>query len=388
MSNSSLVNYTKISPNKTSPRQDSIKKITIHHMAGNLTVEACGNIFAPESRQASANYGIGTDGRVGLYVDEKDRAWTSSNPDNDNQAVTIEVANNSGEPNWTVSDAAFNKLIDLCVDICIRNNIKELIWTGDKNGTLTCHYMFAATACPGPYLKSRMAEIAELVNKRIRSTTTITIPDSTVTYRVRKSWENVKSQVGAYTILDNAKKAADSNPGYYVFDEGGKIVYPVKSTNIVDSSRVVFPTTPFSVNVIVTDLNIRKTPSSKDSSNLTGKTTGKGIFTITEVQDGWGKLKSGAGWIYLENPAYCTVGKTITNNSASTQTKPSPSVSSNYQVKVTASVLNIRKGPGATYAISGQIKNQGVYTIVQTSGNWGKLLSGAGWICLDYTNRI
>lgn len=167
MSNSSLVNYTKISPNSTNPRKKAIKKITIHHMAGNCSVETCGNIFADASRQGSANYGIGTDGRVGLYVEEKNRAWTSSNADNDNQAVTIEVANDVVGGNWHVSDKALAKLIDLCVDICKRNGIKKLNFTGDKNGNLTMHKYFAATACPGPYLESKFPYIADEVNKRL-----------------------------------------------------------------------------------------------------------------------------------------------------------------------------------------------------------------------------
>lgn len=167
MSNSPLVNYVKISPNKTSPRNNKIKKITIHHMAGNLSVETCGNVFAPTSRQASSNYGIGSDGRVGMYVEEKDRAWTSSNADNDNQAVTIEVANNGGAPNWPVSDKAMAKLIELCVDICERNGIEKLNFTGDKSGNLTMHKYFAKTACPGPYLESKFQYIADEVNKRL-----------------------------------------------------------------------------------------------------------------------------------------------------------------------------------------------------------------------------
>ena len=100
MSNSGLVNYTKISPNRTSPRRNKIDRITIHHMAGNLAVETCGNVFAPRSRQASSNYGIGSDGRVGMYVEEKDRAWTSSSGANDHRAITIEVADNAGAPGW------------------------------------------------------------------------------------------------------------------------------------------------------------------------------------------------------------------------------------------------------------------------------------------------
>ena len=167
MSNSSLVNHTQISPNKTSPRNQPISKITVHHMAGNLSVETCGNVFAPSSRQASANYSIGTDGRVGLYVDEGDRSWASSSAWNDNRAVTIEVANDEIGGNWHVSDAAWNKLVDLCVDICKRNGMTSLTWTGDQNGSLTCHYMFAATACPGPYLKGRMADLAQTVTARL-----------------------------------------------------------------------------------------------------------------------------------------------------------------------------------------------------------------------------
>ena len=167
MSNSSLVNYIRISPNRNSPRKYAIDKITIHHMAGNLTVEACGTLF--QTKKASSNYGIGTDGRVGMYVEEKDRSWCSSSGENDHRAITIEVANSGGAPNWPVSDKAYKKLIDLCVDICERNGIKQLNWTGDASGNLTIHSFFAATACPGPYLKERMPQIAAEVNARLMS---------------------------------------------------------------------------------------------------------------------------------------------------------------------------------------------------------------------------
>ena len=167
MSNSNLVNYTKLSPNCNKPRNHKIDKITIHHMAGNLTVERCGELFAKSSRQASSNYGIGTDGRVGLYVDEANRAWTSGNAENDHRAITIEVANDGGAPDWHVSDVALAKLIDLCVDICKRNGIEKLNFTGDKSGNLTMHKWFQATACPGQYLGSKFPYIAEQVNKRL-----------------------------------------------------------------------------------------------------------------------------------------------------------------------------------------------------------------------------
>ena len=126
--NSPLIVYKKISPNKTSPRNHIIDTITIHCMAGNLTVETCGNLFAQSSRQASSNYGIGSDGKIAMYVEEKDRSWCTSNKANDMRAITIEVANDGGAPDWHVSDKAMNSLIELVADICKRNNITEL-WT-------------------------------------------------------------------------------------------------------------------------------------------------------------------------------------------------------------------------------------------------------------------
>ena len=165
MSNSSLVNYIKISPHRTSPRQAPIKKITIHHMAGKLTVQECGEVF--QTREASANYGIDNNCNVGMYVEENDRAWSCSDGSNDHQAINIELANDGGAPNWHVSDKVIAKCIELVVDICQRNGIKMLNFTGDKSGNLTQHCYFAATACPGPYLKTKFNYIANEVNKRL-----------------------------------------------------------------------------------------------------------------------------------------------------------------------------------------------------------------------------
>ena len=188
MSNSKLVSYTKLSPN-CSERTAPISKITIHHCATvNASLAGLGNGFAQPSRQASSNYGIDSNGNVGLFVDESKRAWTSSNRENDNIAVTIEVANSKGAPNWEISDKALSALIDLCTDICERNNIKELVYTGDKSGNLTRHNMFAATTCPGSYLQGKFPYIAQEVNKRLNAKKTI--------YRV---------QVGAFTNKANAE---------------------------------------------------------------------------------------------------------------------------------------------------------------------------------------
>lgn len=167
MSNSKLVSYTKLSPNCNKPRKSKIDTITIHHMAGNLSVEDCGAIFAKSGRQASSNYGVGSDGRVALYVDEANRAWTSSNAANDHRAVTIEVANDGGAPDWHVSAAALEATVALCVDICKRNGIDRLNYTGTPDGNLTMHKWFAATLCPGPYLSGKFPYIAEEVNRRL-----------------------------------------------------------------------------------------------------------------------------------------------------------------------------------------------------------------------------
>ena len=173
-SNSPLVEYVAISPFRTSPRNNKIDTITIHCMAGNFTIETCGNIFQRKGRNASSNYGIGTDGRIGMYVEEKDRSWCSSNRANDHRAITIEVANDGGaDTGWHISDKAMESLIKLCADICKRNNIQKLVWSdkkadrvGHKNGVnMTCHRDFAAKSCPGQFIYDHEAFIASETNK-------------------------------------------------------------------------------------------------------------------------------------------------------------------------------------------------------------------------------
>lgn len=166
--NSGLTGYLHMSPNADFPRSGQIRKLTIHHMAGNLSLEEAGELFSHQDRRTSANYGIDSNGKIALYVEESNRAWTSGSPENDNQSVTIEVANDEIGGGWHVSDDAYAALIDLCADICRRNNIQSLNYTGDADGNLTIHKMFTKdTECPGPYLESKMAELAEAVNARL-----------------------------------------------------------------------------------------------------------------------------------------------------------------------------------------------------------------------------
>ena len=154
---------TILSPNNSGKRTEKISKITIHHMAGNLTVEKCGELFEDPARQASSNYGIGSDGRIALYVPEDKRSWASSSNWNDQRAVTIEVANSKAAEPWPISDAAYKSLVELCADICRRNGIAAVNYTGDKNGVLTEHRMYKATACPGTTIHGYLTS-GKLVN--------------------------------------------------------------------------------------------------------------------------------------------------------------------------------------------------------------------------------
>lgn len=207
MSNSGLVNYIKISPNRTIPRNRTIKNIVIHHMAGNLTVETCGNVFAPPSRRASSNYGIGSDGRVGMYVEEKDRAWTTGDQI-DHSSVTIEVADDVIGNGWHSSDKAMNKLVELCADICRRNGIAKLNYTGGKSGNLLMHKWYQATDCPGAYLESKFPWIASEVNKRLSGNTAKWVHDNVGWWYQRADGSYPKSQ---WLLLDC----------YYYFNDKG-----------------------------------------------------------------------------------------------------------------------------------------------------------------------
>ena len=142
-----------MSPNHSGSRLNPISKITIHHMAGNLSIETCGNVFLNPNKQASSNYGIGSDGRIACYVEEEDHPWTSANWENDDRAITIEVANSESGGDWPISQAAYASLISLCADICNRYGIYPY-YDGTPSATLTEHCMFVATNCPGPTIHS------------------------------------------------------------------------------------------------------------------------------------------------------------------------------------------------------------------------------------------
>lgn len=305
--NSSLVKYTSLSPNHSGQRTHSIDRITPHCVVGQLTAEGICACF-PKGRKASCNYGIGKDGKVALCVEEKNRSWCSSSAENDQRAVTIECASDSTAP-YAFNTAVYNALIELCVDICKRNGKNKLLWLGDKTKTLnyapksgemvlTVHRWFANKSCPGDWMYSRMGDLATTVTKRLSGVSgggsTTTTPTGKTLYRVRKSWSDAKSQIGAFSVLANAKSLVDKNPSYKVFDESGKVVYEKGSTSTAFK--------PYTVRVTATDLYIRKGAGTNYSANGFIK---PGVYTIVAESSGqgatkWGKLKSGAGWISLD----------------------------------------------------------------------------------------
>ena len=288
-------------------------------MAGRLTAAQCANIFKNPARQASSNYGIGYNGEIACYVDEENRAWTSSNRANDCQAITIEVANSSTGGDWPISDASWNALVKLCVDICRRHGFR-LEYDGTPNGSLTRHDMFANTNCPGPYLKSRLPELARVVNAKL---------------------------------------------------DGQPEPYPTPGPS-------PSPAGSYTVKVTTDVLNIRKGPGTNFA--ITGQIKDKGTYTIIKESDGpgaskWGKLKSGAGWISLD----------YTSKKSSGGSKPSRKVLGLYVVN-TPSGLNVRKGPGTNYSRIKTYTNGTRFDTYEIDGDWARTPSG--WVNLNYCSLV
>ena len=216
--------YKKLSPNHSGKRTHVIDRITPHCVVGQLSVEQLGSIFANPKCKASCNYGIGTDGRVGIYVEEENRSWCSSDAKNDQRAVTIECASDATHP-YAFKDVVYQKLIELCVDICRRHGKKKLLWLGDDKQKsldynpakdemiLTVHRWFAKKECPGNWMYAHMGDLAKKVTDKLNVGEEL--------YRVR----NGEIQLGAFKNFENAKRMADEHKGFAVFTQDGAQVY-------------------------------------------------------------------------------------------------------------------------------------------------------------------
>ena len=262
INNSSLVDVTNLSPNHSGKRTHTIDRITPHCFVGQVTVEKGLAVFKSTSKQASCNYVIAYDGKVGLCVDESNRSWCSSSNANDQRAVTIEVASDSTAP-YAFKDAAYNKLIDLCTDICKRNGKNILLWIDNKDKALayepkpnemilTVHRWFKNKSCPGDWMYARMGDLANKVTAKLSSSQAST----------------------------NSEVKPKPHPGEN----------KTPSASTVQSS--------YMVKVTANALNIRKGPGTNYA--IVGCITDKGSYTIVEENNGFGKLKSGVGWISLD----------------------------------------------------------------------------------------
>lgn len=423
MSNSRLINYTKISPNKSSPRNHAIDTITIHCMAGNLTIESCGALFSKESTKASSNYGIGTDGRIGLYVEEKDRSWASSNSANDNRAITIEVANDGGAPDWHVSDKAYNSLINLLVDICERNGIKELLWKGDKNligqvdkQNMTVHRWFKNKACPGDYLYSLHPKIARDVNTQLKKVSKIQNEIELVEDKPTKLWNSFKSagftdiaiagimgnlydeshflsnnlqnfferkfnmndetytaiiNAGTYSREDFSRDGAGYGLAQWTYWSRKQGLYDFtigSGFKIDDFNR--------QIELVIKEITSNKSLFNKLQSSKTVREASNLVLTLYERPADQGKTvqdrRGSYAQLYYDKFAQMKTGGML--------------------VRVKRDDLRIRKGPGVQYEDTGKVTGKGVFTIVETNDNWGLLkryqATRDGWISLDYTERM
>lgn len=234
--NSSLVSYVKLSPNHSGLRKHKIDTITIHCVVGQCSVETLGQIFLPVKRQASCNYGIGYDGRIGLYCEEKNRSWCTSSSSNDNRAITIEVASDKTHP-YAINSAAYKSLIMLCADICKRNNIKKLVWSTDKNTrmnhlngcNLTVHRDYVNKSCPGDYIYNRMDQIAYEVNKLIKGVETVVnkieVGDTVQFIDGAKQWSGKPVPSGYINKVYTVKQVGSN--GRAVLTIGDTVMYAV-----------------------------------------------------------------------------------------------------------------------------------------------------------------
>ena len=319
--NSSLATYVRISPFKNVNRYDettgvyhTIKKITWHHMAGVATCEQFGNIVTRPDRNMSATYCVDKNARVGRFLDESDRPWTSSSRANDFQAVTIEISNSKTGGDWPISDKVLEKSIELTVDICKRNGIKELVYTGDSRGNFTFHKMFAATACPGPYIERRANEIVSRINAKLKGVEESVHPTptpSTTTPKIEKgSLVSIASNAVYYTG-GSIPSWVKQEKWYIASISGDRAVLGLnerKDRNIQSPINTKYLTLvsgvfkEYTVSIAASEKLYKDPTNTSTNVSTVGKS---GVYTIIgELSINgvkYGKLKSGAGYVNLDS---------------------------------------------------------------------------------------
>lgn len=437
--NSPLVVYTKLSPNHSGQRTHSIDRITPHCVVGQLSAESiCGCFISPD-RQASCNYGIGSDGRVSLCVEEKNRSWCTSSRENDQRAITIECASDSKHP-YAFRDAVYNSLVELCTDICKRNGKKMLLWLGDKEKTLnyipqademvlTVHRWYANKSCPGDWMYARMGDLASKVTAALNGGTDTTPPETDnsqdntpavdVTDPEKTIWNTLQAAIGnAYGtagLMGNLYAESALKPGN-LQNTGNKALGMTDEQFVaaVDSGE-------YSADKFIHDgygMGLAQWTYYTRKHALLNfvKAAGKSIgdletqlaFLLQEIRgytSVWNTLttatsvreasdvvlmkyerpanqsesvqvkRAGYGQQYYDKYAAAAA----TTPTAPTTPAEEPTVSFPYKVRVSIDNLRIRRGPGTNYASRGYT-GAGVFTIVDEADGpgatrWGLLKS-------------
>ena len=442
--NSKMVAYTKLSPNHSGKRTHSIDRISPHCVVGQCTAEGLGSWFARTSTQASSNYGIDKDGRVGMYVEEKNRSWCTSSNANDQRAITIECASDTKEP-YAMNSKVYQTLIKLCVDICKRNGKKKLLWFGDKTKTLnytpksdemviTVHRWFANKSCPGNWLYARLGDLANQVTKQLGGTTSTTpkaglqasalknLSDADVIKKVGSLFTSDMKKSGILASISLAQFILESGYGKSELAQNANNVFGMKkslsgntwSGSTWDGKSTYTKKTKEDdgtgkLYTITADFRKYKdieTSIADHSAYLNGAKNGSklryaGLKGCKDYKKAAKIIKDGG---YATSTTYvsklCSIIEKwkltqydkVTSAPATASSEKKQSTS--FLVKVSISDLNIRKGAGTNYDRTGKFTGVGVFTIVEvksgqgSKAGWGKLKSGAGWISLDYAKKI
>ena len=387
----------------------AITVITPHHMAGISSGKDCAQRHAA-GNEPSANYYIGVEGDICLGIPESCRAQTSSSPANDYKAITIEVSNCNGAPNWEISSASQASLVKLCIDICKRNGIKELNYTGDSRGNLTRHNMFAATTCPGPYLQGRFQELAQKVNAALSPTPVKSDEEKIQDYLLFKIGNpygvaglmgNLYAESGLRSnnlqntyekklgMTDEQYTAAVDNGSYtnFVRDAAGyglaQQTFQSRKQNLLSYCKQ-FGTSIGNLEMQLEFLCNVELPGYKTvQATLQTATSVREASDVVLTQferpadqsEAMKKTRAAYGQKYYDKYA----------GSTPVPPQPAPAPQCPFMVRVVVDALNIRSGPGTQYPVVGSIDGGGVFTIIQQQNNQGLLKSQQGQICLDYT---
>lgn len=441
--NSSLAVCTILSPNHSGQRQHGIDRISPHCVVGQCTAEALGAWFSRSSTGASSNYGIDKDGRVGLYVEEMNRSWCTSSNANDQRAVTIECASDTQAP-YAMNAAVYETLIRLCTDVCRRNGKTKLLWLADKAKTLaymptpdemviTVHRWFANKSCPGDWLYSRLGDLAEKVTAALGGKVESSVPavsqenTEDVGDTEKAIWDFLYGKIGnacgaaglmgnlyaesalkptnlqdsfekSLGLSDAAYTAAvdDGSYGNFVHDSAGyglaQWTYWSRKQALLSFARAAGKS--------IGDLSMQLDflwkeisegyPALLSALHTAPSVTAASTAVLTQYErpadqgESAQKRRAGYGEKFYEKYAHAAASTAAAS--------PAPAVP--FRVRVKAADLNIRTGPGTDNTRTGKYTGVGVFTVVEvrsgqgSNSGWGRLKSGAGWISLDYCEKL